>query len=93
MTANPPAEGVTGVSAVNADGEVLVFCELPPCDLTYFRISGREMAFFSDEEEVPVFAGVYGRLTVDTASVRGDVIVCFPGNPVRYVRVAARHGL
>lgn len=51
------------------------------------------MAFFSDEEEVPVFAGVYGRLTVDTASVRGDVIVCFPGNPVRYVRVAARHGL
>ncbi|MCV9963737.1 hypothetical protein OIU34_17825 [Pararhizobium sp. BT-229] len=93
MTTDLPGEDVTGVSAVNADGEVLVFCALPPCDLSYFRISGREMSFFSDEEGEPVFAGVYGRLTVDAASVRGDVVVCFPGKPVRYARVAARYGL
>jgi hypothetical protein len=85
---------VTGVSAVNAHGEVLVFCVLTPCDLSYFRITGREMAFFSDlDEEVPVFSGVFGHLTVDTASVRGDVVVCFPGNPMRYTRVTAQYGM
>lgn len=94
MTNGSEEPSVSGVSAVNANGEVLVFCELPPCDLAYFRISGREMAFFSDDEgEEPIFSGVFGRLTVETASVRGDVVVCFPGNPMRYTRVTARYGL
>jgi hypothetical protein len=84
---------VTGVSAVNADGEILVFCRLTPCDLDHFRISGRELAFYAAEKEEPVFADVYGRLTVEAASVRGDVVVVFPSVPDRSIRVPARYGL
>jgi hypothetical protein len=93
MIRNRAIEAVTGVSAVNADGEVLVFCKLPPCDLSYFQISGQEMTFFSEDDERAIFTEVYGQLTVDTASVRGDVVVCFAGNPTRYSRVTARYGL
>ncbi|MCS4089804.1 hypothetical protein [Rhizobium sp. BK176] len=84
---------VTGVSAVNADGEILVFCKLAPCDLDHFRISGRELAFFAGESEEPVFSDVYGALTVEAASVRGDVVVVFPSVPDRSMRVPARYGL
>nr|WP_250807962.1 hypothetical protein [Neorhizobium tomejilense] len=84
---------VTGVSAVNADGEVLVFCNAGYCDLAYFTIDGREMRFFTANDEAEHFAAVFGKLSVETASVRGDVVVCFPGPPDRFTRVPIRYGL
>lgn len=85
--------GTTGVSAVNAEGEILVFCDAGYCDLECFTIEGREMRFYAAETGEVHFSAVFGRLTVETASVRGDVVVCFAGTPVKYLRVPARYGL
>jgi hypothetical protein len=84
---------ITGTSAVNAEGEVLVFCEGPYCDLSYFEIGdGQDMRFYTGDDR-PRFEAVFGKLTVETASVRGNVVVCFPGSPERYARVPIRYGL
>jgi hypothetical protein len=88
-----PEEEITGVSAVNAVGEVLVFCNAGYCDLAYFVIRGNRIAFFAEGAADEHFSEAFGRLTVDTAALRGDLVVCFPGNPDRYMRVYARYGL
>ena len=93
MTGGHGHEETTGTSAVNADGEVIVFCDLPHCHLDNFTISGRELAFFEEDMEAPLFSAVFGSLTVEAAKRGGSIVVCFLDGPARYERVEARHGL
>jgi hypothetical protein len=84
----------TGTSAVNADGEILVFCDIPACDLETFTISGREIALFGgDEDESPAYRAVFGPLTVAAAKLRGTLVAVFVRYPGRQQRLFARHGL
>ena len=83
----------TGTSAVNADGEVFVFCDIPHCDLDSFTISGRELAFYEDDDGPAVYTALFGKLTVEAVKRRGDLVVCFLPGPDQYQRITARHGL
>jgi ribosomal protein L24E len=85
-------EATTGISAVNHDGDILVFCDAPARNYSEFTISGRRIEFTDEDTDTP-FSRVYGTLAVETAKRRGEVVVCFMADPPVYKRATARHGL
>lgn len=80
----------TGTSAVNARGEVLVFCGIPPRNVDSFFASGNRLTFLSDGH--PFFSETFGPLTMAVVAIRGEVLLCFAEGQ-RVERVGILHGL
>lgn len=71
------AEGVDGVSAVNVDGEVMIFVDVDVSKFTEYTLSGRRIRI-SGRGADP-YERTFGRLTAQTALERRAITVARVG--------------
>jgi hypothetical protein len=86
---------IDGTSAVNALGEVIVFCAEPGFRWQRYQGRGDEIALVNDDENFE-HVRIYGRLTIEALEARGDLLVQTigpNGTPVDFYAVGAARGL
>lgn len=85
---------ITGVSAVNDEGTVIVFCEAAFPRFEYFSFEGEAIRLMSDTDEVQL-TRTYGVATTDAARSAGRIVVQpldDTGKPGVPYTVEAAHG-
>lgn len=88
------SDEITGVSAVNADGQVLIFCEASFPRFEYFLIEGNAVVLVCDEPAA-MLTRTYGVTTIETVKACGFFHVQpidLEGKPLAAYRIEVAHG-
>lgn len=88
-------QSITGTSAVNAEGKVMIFCEEVGFRFNRYSLAGREIALFNDDKDYSL-SRTYGKLTVEALESGADLYVHTinsDGSEGDFYKLGGLHGL